>query len=169
MSNATSSQYTLELNEVLNEISVEQLFPDYSLPDFMNKDNLQNQFVNHYYFREIGFETIPRFVQRFQTLWLEKLQEYNDKFIAINNVLTQGNLLDTYHETINDENIFQATPQSSLNPDKQYATTRTYVNGKHSGSTGNLIFKNANDLINDHTNIINSFIAEFDILFMGVL
>lgn len=165
------SEYTLELNEVQNKLLENDttIFNfDYDLPDFMNKNELQNQFLAHYYFREIGLETISRWVQRFQTAWLEKLAEYTPKFIACHEQLDSEELLNTYNTIIRDTSTYKATPMSSLDPTKNYATNINKVEGQHTGFTGNL-YRIASEIIKEHTEVINNFIMEFDYLFMGVL
>ena len=87
------SEYTMELNEVVVELEEAgtSLFDfEYTLPDFMSKENLQTHFLAHYYFREIGFETISRFLQRFRVAWLEKLKEYDIKFKLVNDKLNKN-------------------------------------------------------------------------------
>ena len=165
------SEYTMELNEVQNKLLEQDktIFDfDYDLPNFMNKNELQNQFYAHYYFREIGSETIPRWLQRFQTAWLEKLAEYTPKFIACHNQLDSDELLNTYKTIIKDTNTYQATPMSSLDPTKKYATSINDVDGEHKGYTGNL-YRIASEIIKEHTQVVNNFIMEVDYLFMGVL
>lgn len=165
------SEYTMELNEVQHKLMEENktIFDfTYDLPDFMDQNELQSQFYAHYYFREIGSETIPRWLQRFQTAWLEKLAEYTPKFIACHEQLDSEELFNTYKTIIKDKNTYQATPMSSLSPDKTYATSINNVDGEHSGYTGNL-YNIAMDIVKEHTQVVNNFIMEFDYLFMGVL
>lgn len=168
------SEYTMELNEVITELQKDNktIFDlNYELPEFMDKEELQNHFIAHYYFREIGVETISRFLQRFHTAWLEKLQEYDIKFKLVNDKLTTDNALNTYEDNLKDTNTFKATPMSSMQEGRNYNTSVTDVEGKHSGYTianGN-IFKNISNIIGEHTEVVNNFINEFDYLFMGVL
>lgn len=186
------NKYTLELNEVIKYLEQynKTIFDfNYNLPEFMDKQQLEAQFINHYYFREIGQETIPRFLQRFQTKWLEMLQEYKIKFEAVYNNLTADNAINSFKETIqttndindteNATNTMNLTPMSSLDPNKNYKTsvgtnenqkaTQATLQSTRSGYNGGNVFKNINNMINDHTNVINNFINEFDYLFMGVL
>ena len=168
------AKYTMELNEVIQELAIEgkTLFDiDYNLPDFMNKEELQNQFISHYYFREIGVETISRFLQRFHTAWLEKLKEYDIKFKLVNAKLSVDTALNTYEDNLKDTNTFKATPMSSMQEGRNYNTSVTDVEGKHSGYAiaNSNVFKNINDVLGEHSEVVNNFINEFDYLFMGVL
>lgn len=167
------SEYTLELNEVIEVLASDNktIFDiDYNLPDFMNKEELQNQFISHYYFREIGVETIARFLQRFHTAWLEKLKEYDIKFKLVNDKLTTDNMLNTYEDNLKDTNTFKATPMSSMQEGRNYNTSVNDLVGKHTGykDNGN-VFKNITSVLGEHSEVINNFINEFDYLFMGVL
>lgn len=168
------SEYTMELNEVIAELQKQNktLFDiDYELPDFMNKEELQNQFISHYYFREIGVETISRFLQRFHTKWLEKLQEYNLKFQLVHDKLSSGSALNTYEDNLKDTNTFKATPMSAIQEGRNYNTSVTELDGKHSGYSiaNSNVFKNISSIIGEHIEVVNSFIDEFENLFMGVL
>lgn len=167
------SEYTMELNEVIAELQKDNktIFDlNYELPEFMNKEELQNQFISHYYFREIGVETISRFLQRFHTAWLEKLKEYDIKFKLVNDKLTTDNMLNTYEDNLKDTNTFKATPMSSMQEGRNYNTSVNDLVGKHTGykDNGN-VFKNITSVLGEHSEVVNNFINEFDYLFMGVL
>lgn len=168
------AKYTMELNEVVVELAEAgtSLFDfEYNLPDFMDKQSLQTQFLAHYYFREIGFETISRFLQRFRVAWLEKLKEYDIKFKLVNAKLSVDTALNTYEDNLKDTNTFKATPMSSMQVGRNYNTSVTDVEGKHSGYAiaNSNVFKNINDVLGEHSEVVNNFINEFDYLFMGVL
>lgn len=167
------SEYTMQLNEVVVELEEAgtSLFDfEYTLPDFMVKENLQTHFLAHYYFREIGFETISRFLQRFRVAWLEKLKEYDIKFKLVNDKLTTDNMLNTYEDNLEDTNTFKATPMSSMQEGRNYNTSINNLVGKHTGykDNGN-VFKNITSVLGEHSEVVNNFINEFDYLFMGVL
>ena len=163
----------MELGEVVKILENEgkTLFDqDYALPEFMNKNELENQFIAHYYFREIGFETIDRFIMRLNTVWLEKLKEYDIKFRVVHDKLSSDTALNTYEDNLKDKNTFKATPMSSMREGRNYNTTITDLDGKHFGyNTSGNVFRNVNNMIGEHTEVVNSFINEFDWLFMGVL
>ena len=54
------SKYTIELREIKN---VRQTIFDfnYKFVDDETKNKLEEMFINHFFFKEIGFETIERF------------------------------------------------------------------------------------------------------------
>ena len=93
------SKYTLELRELFEPIvfnppiysrnEVEGIFKSYKLEDYLTasqieiinngpwrKEKLAKKIVDHYYTREIGFETIGLFVQKAKILMEEIMEEY---------------------------------------------------------------------------------------------
>ena len=94
------SKYTLQLRELFEPIrfdppiytkaQVESWFKDYDLDDYLTseqqavitatglwtKDKLATKIVNHYYMREIGFETIGLFIHEVKDFMEEIMEEY---------------------------------------------------------------------------------------------
>ena len=94
------SKYTLQLRELFEPIrfdppiytkaQVESWFKDYDLDDYLTeeqqavitatglwtKDKLATKIVNHYYMREIGFETIALFIHEVKDYMEELMEEY---------------------------------------------------------------------------------------------
>ena len=94
------SKYTLQLRELFEPIrfdppiytkaQVESWFKDYDLDDYLTeeqqavitatglwtKDKLAAKIVNHYYMREIGFETIALFIHEVKDYMEELMEEY---------------------------------------------------------------------------------------------
>ena len=94
------SKYTIELRKLFEPIQytpplftrsqVEGFFKDYELTDYLtneqiavinetglwNKDKLAKKIVNHYYMREIGFETIGLFIHYAKVTMEEIMEEY---------------------------------------------------------------------------------------------
>lgn len=170
--NGSGTKYTMQLNEVIAKLHEDgKTIWDgftYTLPSFMSTSDLQARFESHYYFREIGVETIERWLQRFHTLWLERLNEYSIKFEMAHD-LDKDNAMNTYGEVVNDKTTFQATPMSSLNPNKSYATSINTLEGSRQGHTSkDNAFKRTSDIINNHTEVVEQFISEFDKLFMQI-
>ena len=94
------SKYTMELrklftpitykNPIFTRAEVEAWFKDYDLDDYLTteqqavitetglwtKDKLAKKIVDHYYMREIGFETIGLFIHYAKTTMNELMEEY---------------------------------------------------------------------------------------------
>ena len=94
------SKYTMEFRKLFEPITytpplfsrseVEAIFKDYELTDYLtqeqinvinqagtwSKDKLAKKIVNHYYMREIGFETIGQFIHYAKITMEEIMEEY---------------------------------------------------------------------------------------------
>jgi len=119
----------------------------YPIFDEAYRTTLETNIVNHYYFREIGFETIaqfkfflkarmnvimPYYNQLYQTEGLITKDDYN---INLNSVESHTRTVDhssnetshsdtTSNENRNDQNVFSDTPQAKLQG-LDYATSLT--------------------------------------------
>ena len=75
------ANYTITLNELLklNPTLRAELFPDWTIfdNDETHKTNLENDIVDYFLLREIGFETADAFVHYFQRSFKEHIAEYN--------------------------------------------------------------------------------------------
>ena len=81
------SNYTIELRTIISN--------DFNIFDFeyprieaskniVSNEDLQTGFINRYYFRELGFETLERFKHKFKTQWLESIENFDKLLIAYN-------------------------------------------------------------------------------------
>lgn len=94
------SKYTMEFRKLFEPITytpslfsrseIEAIFKDYSLSDYLtdeqieiitnagiwSKDRLARKIVDHYYMREIGFETIGQFIHYAKITMEELMEEY---------------------------------------------------------------------------------------------
>ena len=89
-----NDNYTMSLYEIINNFytrsEVESWFEDYQLTDYLtqdqidvieetgiwNKNKLATKIVDHYYMREIGFETIPLFKHYVKITMNELMEKY---------------------------------------------------------------------------------------------
>lgn len=175
------AKYTLELRELFEPIKfyptlylrneVENWFKDYNLNDYLtqeqqdtinnygvwSKDKLAEKIVDHYYMREIGFETPSLFKHEVKVLMQELMEEYlpliysaSIKYDPLVNVdftetfqrNAQGNSSGNSNSISNSSglNVGSDTPQGQINKS-------TILQGKYASSTS----ANENE-ISDSTN-----------------
>ena len=183
------AKYTMELRELFTPIKysptlftreqVEGFFKDYELTDYLtqeqievinrfgvwNKDNLASKIVDHYYMREIGFETIAMFKHYAKVQMQELMEEYlpliysaSIKYDPLVNVdftetfnreaINEANVNNTGNSTSSSNNnstslgINSDTPQGNINKQKilegKYATSTVGTeNSSHINDTTN--------------------------------
>lgn len=170
------SKYTIELRELFTPVKftptlftreqVENFFKDYELNDFLtteqievinnfgvwNKDKLARKIVDHYYMREIGFETIAMFRHYAKVTMQELMEEYlpliysasikYDPLVNVDftetfnrnatneaNVNNTGNSISTSNNNSSSLGINSDTPQGNINKNDilkgKYATSTT--------------------------------------------
>lgn len=86
------ANYTLELRTLTNN-NVEIFDFDYPIFDEKYRSVLEEKFINHFYFREIGFETISRFKHHLKSQLNLLMPIYNKMYNACNLELR---ILDNY-------------------------------------------------------------------------
>ena len=127
------AKYTMELRklcEIFGKQEVENWFKSYNLEDFLtpsqieillkdnvwSKDKLAKKIVNHYYMREIGFETPALFKHYAQTTMEEIMEEYllkiYTKFLEYD-PLSSVDYVETFEREINTEDEGKLTTNNS--------------------------------------------------------
>ena len=176
------AKYTFELRELFDPIKfnpplftrsqVEDFFKDYELSDYLtpeqievinnagvwNKDKLARKIVDHYYMREIGFETIGLFKHYAKVLMQELMEEYlpliysasikYDPLVNVDYTETFNRSADNQGESNSSSNnnssglvVASNTPQGQINK-------QAILNGNYATSTS----ANENEAsINDNT------------------
>lgn len=157
------SRYTIELRKVIDlygRDEVESWFKDYELSDYLtdtqanlikeagvwSKDRLARDIVDHYYFREIGFET-PAMFKHFAKVYMREIMErklpviYTTSFEY--NPLTNIDYTETINRNLSTDSEYESsstnnasglavnsdTPQGEINKTQILA-------GKYASSTG---------------------------------
>lgn len=88
------AKYTIELREILqNNINV---FSAYPIFDESYRVILETKITDHYYFREIGVETVGRFKKYLQVKMTEIMPYYNKIYVA---TALKQRILDNYDVT----------------------------------------------------------------------
>ena len=70
------SKYTAELRTIIDngfDIFDFQYTRASESQAIISDEALEQGFIDHFYFREVGFETLERFKKRLKTQWLESL------------------------------------------------------------------------------------------------
>lgn len=170
------SKYTIELRKVCDlygRDSVEGWFKDYNISDYLtqeetevinkrgtwNKDKLAKKIVDHYYMREIGFETIGLF-KHYVKVKLNELMEEKLPLIYSSSIyydpLVNVDYTETYSRQIDDEGhtnssstsnasgltINSDTPQGQIN--KNEILSGKYASNTQGGESVNTTSDNAN-------------------------
>lgn len=125
------ASYTIELRKIIDlygRDEVESWFKDYEISDYLtntqanlikeagvwNKDRLARDIVDHYYFREIGFET-PAMFKHFAKVYMREIMERKLPVIYTMSIEYDPLSNIDYTETIN----------RNLNTDTEYESSST--------------------------------------------
>ena len=178
--NWNNTGVTVELGELV-DAGVDIWAFDYPVPrselqyngktckvDF-DKKAFEQKVIDHYRFRQIGQETVGRFLHYFRSRIREimpyyvQVYEFDAKFRNIDDPLESYNLTETFLQTTQgtgkmtgtnssessgtSENLtkFSDTPQNSVDNLDNYLTTATRINGEESGSSSGTSESNTED------------------------
>lgn len=164
------AKYTLELRELFEPIKfyptlytrkqVEGWFKDYNLTDYLtteqieviednniwSKDKLAKKIVDHYYMRELGFETPALFIHYAKVTMNELMEKYLPLIYSANityDPLVNVDYTETFERTADSSNEGSSTSNSNSSgltvnsdtPQKQINKT-DILDGKYASSTG---------------------------------
>lgn len=164
------SRYTAELRTIIdNEFDIFDFEYDRTEASqaIISDDDLEQGFIDHFYFREVGFETLERFKHKLKTQWLESLGEFDKLLVAYNDsVNIKANLGSNNINT----SIFNDTPKSALDFGEESThassiTHNTQNNSGYAGLTEIEMLELYHDKIKD---IQTEFYNSFDNLFMQI-
>lgn len=164
------SKYTAELRTIIDN--------NFDIFDFtytrdpksiaiLSNENLQKGFIDHYYFREVGFETLERFKHKLKTQWLESIENFDKLLVAFNESINpKVNMSSNTQNT----SIFNDTPKNALDfgTESSHASSITYNTQNNTGLAG-LTEIEALELYHDKLkDIVSEFYNSFDNLFMQI-
>lgn len=151
------SKYTIELRTVVNHTDIFNNldFPFYS-DSIELKEKFKKQFIEYYYYDEIGFSTINKFVSRLHNLLSIKMDYYKQLYVTelrskdIDFMLNKD-LEETYEKEVNSnaENTNTTNNTSNVNskttsenktlttPNQQYTLNNNYVDGINQNDVNN--------------------------------
>ena len=151
------SKYTIELRTVVNHTDI---FNNLDFPFYTNdielKEKFKKQFIEYYYYDEIGFSTIDKFVSRLHNLLHIKMDYYKQIYETelrskdIDFMLNKD-LEESYEKEINSnsESVNTGTNTSNINsktssenktlttPNQQYTLNNNYVDGINQNDVNN--------------------------------
>ena len=163
------SKYTSELYKF---IDIYDIF-DFQYPRsdeskaIISNEDLQAGFINRYYFREIGFETIERFKHKLKTQWLESIENFDKLLVAYNeSINTKANMSSNTQNT----SVFNDTPKNALDfgAESSHASNITHNTQTNVGLAG-LTEIEALELYHDKLkDIVSEYYDTFDNLFMQI-
>ena len=163
------SKYTSELYKF---IDIYDIF-DFQYPrtneskTIISNEDLQAGFINRYYFREIGFETVERFKHKLKTQWLESIGNFDKLLVAFNESINpKTNVSSNAQNT----SVFNDTPKNALDfgTEASHASNITHNTQTNVGLAG-LTEIEALELYHDKLkDIVSEFYNSFDNLFMQI-
>ena len=164
------SKYTAELRTIIDN--------NFDIFDFtytrsaeskaiVSDEDLEQGFIDHYYFREVGFETLERFKHKLKTQWVESLGELDNLLVAYNESINpKVNISSNTQNT----SIFNDTPKNALDfgTEATHASSITHNTQTNTGLAG-LTEIEALELYHDKIKDIQTeFYNSFDNLFMQI-
>ena len=164
------SKYTAELRTIIDN--------NFDIFDFeytrssesqaiVSDEKLEQGFIDHYYFREVGFETLERFKHKLKTQWIESLGEFDKLLVAYNETINpRANMSSNAQNT----NIFNDTPKNALDfgAESSHASSITHNTQSNVGLAGLTEIEALELYHNKLKDIVTEFYNSFDNLFMQI-
>lgn len=163
------SKYTSELYKFIDNYDIFDFQYSRSVESkaIISNEDLQAGFINRYYFREIGFETIERFKHKLKTQWLESIENFDKLLVAYNeSINTKANMSSNTQNT----SVFNDTPKNALDfgAESSHASNITHNTQTNVGLAG-LTEIEALELYHDKLkDIVSEYYDTFDNLFMQI-
>ena len=164
------SKYTAELRTIIDN--------NFDIFDFtytrssesqaiVSDKDLEQGFIDRYYFREVGFETLERFKHKLKTQWLESIENFDKLLVAFNETINpKVNMSSNTQNT----SVFNDTPKNALDfgTEATHASSITHNTQTNKGLAG-LTEIEALELYHDKIkDIVSEFYDSFDNLFMQI-
>ena len=164
------SKYTAELRTIIdNNFDIFDF--EYTRSDaskaIISDNELEQGFVDRYYFREVGFETLERFKHKLKTQWLESIGDFDKLLVAYNQNIDP---LTNMGGTIENVNVFNDTPKNALDFGNESTHATSITNNKQTTDdyTGVSQIELLEQYHNKSKDIQSEFYDSFDNLFMQI-
>ena len=164
------SKYTAELRTIIDngfDIFDFEYNRTAESQQIVSNEDLQQGFINHFYFREVGFETLERFKHYLKTHWLENLGEFDALLVEYNKPI---NVKSNLGSNVDNVSVFNDTPKNALDFGEQSKHATNITNSKqnnkgYAGISEIELLEIYHEKIKD---IQTEFYNKFDILFMQI-
>lgn len=184
----SSEHVTMELREVVKDCDIFDRCDPFPIWDEAHRGELEKKIIEHYYFRQIGFETVGRFKFKLNTRLREIMPRFNKlykttlfKYNPIENYNMEEKGKDTRKGSSDTLAKYSDTPQGELTDLKEgrYLTNATHGTDSSTGEEvhefsrhGNIGVTTTQQMIEQERAIIIDLdlmiIAELKDLFIGV-
>ena len=164
------SKYTAELRTILSnncDIFDVPYTRSSESQAIVSDEKLEQGFIDHYYFREVGFETLERFKHKLKAQWLESIENFDKLLVAFNESINpKVNISSNTKNT----SVYNDTPKNALDfgTEATHASSITHNTQTNTGLAG-LTEIEALELYHDKLkDIVTEFYNSFDNLFMQI-
>lgn len=164
------SKYTAELRTIIDN--------NFDIFDFtytrssesqaiVSDEKLKQGFMDHFYFREVGFETLERFKHKLKTQWLESIENFDKLLVAFNESI---NPKVNINSTTQNTSVYNDTPKNALDFGAETSHASSITNNKQTNvGLAGLTEIEALELYHDKLkDIVTEFYNSFDNLFMQI-
>ncbi len=162
------AKYTEVLGNIVDYYDINIFDFDYDLPEnaAITKDKLQQAFIDRYYLREIGQETITMFLHYMRTRWLEIIPFYARIFAAN----AQSDPADLSNDEYSNKggNVYNDAPKGVVEFDSNHATNYTKHEYTTKGRRGRTKAEAARAYRDVAYNPLQDFLDDLDDLFMQI-
>ena len=164
------SKYTAELRTIIDN--------NFDIFDFtytrssesqsiVSDKDLQQGFIDRYYFREVGFETLERFKHKLKSQWLESIENFDKLLVAYSQSINpKVNMSSNTQNT----SVFNDTPKNALDfgTEATHASNITHNTQTNVGLAGLTEIEALELYHNKIKDIVSEFYDSFDNLFMQI-
>ena len=164
------SKYTAELRTIIDN--------NFDIFDFaytrssesqaiVSDEKLEQGFIDRYYFREVGFETLERFKHKLKTQWLESIENFDKLLVAFNESINpKVNMSSNTQNT----SVFNDTPKNALDfgTESSHASNITHNTQNNTGSAGLTEIEAMETYHDKIKDIVSEFYDSFNNLFMQI-
>lgn len=162
------SKYTVQLRTITESESYEIFDFEYTrsatAQAIVSDDDLEEGFISHFYFREVGFETLERFKKKLATKWLESIGNFDKLLIAYNDTI---NIKSNIKNTSTNNVQFKDIPENSLG-EGAYPSNITDSSGENEGYLNITEIEMLELYHNKLRDIQTEFYNSFESLFMQI-